>query len=241
MGKGIPAGAGNEGKEHREREAKSAAKRYVKDSPEADGPHVLADAAVSMHDGIVPSDPAVHHGTPDLRFLQGRIALTKPEVALAMGCTEYAVEQMQKRGEIPSVKLGRSYYFPVRAVERHLEALAYATSGALDQWEQALADATANRLRTARRRAYERRKAIQSRLKRARENRKRLIEREGIDSDSDAVEEAKQVIGQLWAAHEELDVEQQMVTEEGEKLRTDILSIMEEFGLDASDFDELEK
>jgi len=117
----------------------------------AAGPHVIADRSEAAYRDLVPPLP------PGLPGLMGRIALTVGEVAPALGLSERTVRKAIANGDIPSVMIGGRRLVPIRALERHLEALAYAETGALDTWEKALARATSVRLSRARRLAAERR------------------------------------------------------------------------------------
>lgn len=140
------------------------AKNEVAGSIESEGPHVIVDRADALHGAMSPNSPMENP------YLAGRIALTFEEVQGSLGIGERTLRTAMRNGEIPSVKVGGRRLFPVRALERHLEALAYAGSGALDAWESALVKATTVRLKTARRRALERRKYLRRKLAEARKN-----------------------------------------------------------------------
>lgn len=139
------------------------ARDTVAGSPEAAGPQVIAQRAQALHEGSVP-DPVI----PERNYLLGRIALTKEEMQAALGIGKKALETATVKGEIPSVLIAGRRLYPVKAVEQHLAALAYASSGALDAWEAALVKATSNRLRIARRRVSERHRHLIKALRDAR-------------------------------------------------------------------------
>lgn len=123
------------------------------------GPHVIADQAQELHDAIVP----VH--LDDLDLLAGRIALTMEEIQLALGLGEKAIRAAMRDGSLPSVLIGGRRMFPVKAIERHLEALAYAEAGVIDAWQAALTKGAAQRISRARRLANARRKAIRRKMR----------------------------------------------------------------------------
>lgn len=139
------------------------AEERVAASPERFGPHVLADEAERQAAEIIP----VH--APDLDYLAGRVALTLDEAQLALGIGPATLRTAIRDGQIPSTMIGGRRLVPVRALERHLEALAYAESGALDQWQQALTSASAARIAKNRRRNNERRRVTAMKRKKARE------------------------------------------------------------------------
>jgi hypothetical protein len=112
-----------------------------------------------------------------------------------------------KRGEIPSLLLGGRRLFPIKAVENHLAALAYASSGALDSWERNLVKATSNRLRIGRRRVNERARHLRRQLAQQRA--------QGITTVSDATA--------LRALIVELDSQQAL----GEATRTKLMREIE--------------
>lgn len=138
--------------------------------PDGDGPHVIAARADALHDSIVPE----HVG--ELEYLAGRIAISLQEVQLALGIGERTLKTAIRNGEIPTVKVGGRRLVPVKALERHLEALAYASSGALDAWQAALVKGAAFRLSVARRRAVERRRYLRRKIRGA--------QRAGITSEA---------------------------------------------------------
>ena len=129
----------------------AAARDAIQADGTAAGPHVIADSAEATYRDLAPRLP------PGLPALMGRISLTVGEVAPALGLSERTVRKAIADGEIPSVMVGGRRLVPIRALERHLEALAYAEAGTLDLWEQALARATSVRISRARRLAAERR------------------------------------------------------------------------------------
>lgn len=135
----------------------------VRGSPEAMGPHIIADRADSLADAMIPETVLFEQ-----TYLTGRIALSIEETQLALGIGERTMRTAMRNGEIPSVKIGGRRLVPVKALERHLEALAYASSGALDAWENALVQAATTRMKTARRRRWERRKYLRRKLREAR-------------------------------------------------------------------------
>jgi hypothetical protein len=172
------------------------------------GPQIITRRAEALQEGIVP-DPIV----PDRNYLMGRIALNKEEMQMALGIGRKALDAATKRGEIPSVLIGGRRLYPIKAVENHLAALAYASSGALDAWEHALVKANSNRLRIARRRAQERRRYL---VKALQERRRR-----GVPATlDDAIE--------LRALVTELDTQQMLTDRAREKILREIEQVERE-------------
>lgn len=122
------------------------------------GPHEISDAANELYESIIPP-------SPDLDYLAGRIALSLEETKLALGIGDRTLKLAIERGEIPTVKVGGRRLVPRRGLERHLEALAYAGSGALDLWQSALAKGAAVRVANARKQAVQRRKYLRRKLR----------------------------------------------------------------------------
>lgn len=138
------------------------ARRFLANSPEMEGPEVVLAAADQLRHAMVPES------TYEMDYLAGRIAISIEEAGLALGIGERTMRTALRDGTIPSVKVGGRRLIPVKALERHLEALAYAESGALDAWQQALVRGTSARLKEANRRAWERRRFLKRRLKESR-------------------------------------------------------------------------
>lgn len=120
------------------------AEEYVSTSPEQFGPHLVADLA--------------EENDIETGLLAGRITLTLEECQSALGIGPSTMRTAVRNGQIPTVMLGGRRMVPIKALERHLTALAYADVGALDQWQEALISAHANRIRRQRRRKLEARK-----------------------------------------------------------------------------------
>ncbi|HXJ69622.1 MAG TPA: helix-turn-helix domain-containing protein [Verrucomicrobiae bacterium] len=162
------------------------AKNYLANSPEMDGLEVILDAADQLRHAMVPES------TYEMDYLAGRIAISIEEAQLALGIGQRTMRTALRDGTIPSVKVGGRRLIPVKALERHLEALAYAESGALDAWQQALVRGTSARLKEANRRAWERRKFLRRRLKQSRaaiaEGRSQLHREEVIALKGDLAE-----------------------------------------------------
>ncbi len=175
-----------------------AAREAVKGSAEAAGPHVIIAREQDLLQAV--PDPVA----PDKNYLMGRIALTRDEMALALGIGLDALDAAVRRGDLPSVLIGGRRLFPIKAIENHLSALAYASSGALDGWERALVQATAARLKVAQRRAKERSRTLQ----------RRLARQGGIATEQDAIE-ARALLA-------ELDSQQALALAQREKLVTQI-------------------
>lgn len=135
------------------------AARNLRGTPEMDGPHIIGSAAEQLRRAMVPDDPY------ELDYLAGRIAISIEEAQLALGIGPRTMRTALRNGEIPSVRIGGRRLIPVKSLERHLEALAYATSGALDQWQLALIQGEATKMRQAQRRALERRRYLRRRLR----------------------------------------------------------------------------
>ena len=136
------------------------AEAFVHSSPEGMGPHVILDQAEAVREALVP--PSI-----ETEKLAGRIALSLEETRLALGIGERTLKTALRNGEIPSVKIGGRRLVPIRALERHLEALAYAESGALDAWQTMMVKGTAANIQRARRQAVARRKRYRSALRKA--------------------------------------------------------------------------
>lgn len=122
-------------------------------------PAATAEAADALWDAMVPPQPY------ELDYLAGRICISLEECQLAMGIGERTMKTALRDGSIPTVKIGGRRLVPVRALERHLEAMAYAESGCLDAWENAMVRGSTRRLREARRRAGERRRFLKRKLR----------------------------------------------------------------------------
>lgn len=120
------------------------AEEALVESPEQFGPHLVAGLA---------EDEDI-----DLGLLAGRITLTLDECQSALGIGPSTMRTAVRNGQIPTVMLGGRRMVPIRALERHLTALAYADVGALEQWQEALISSHANRIRRQRRRKVEARK-----------------------------------------------------------------------------------
>lgn len=135
----------------------------MRQSPEMDGPHIINDRADALLDVMAPQATLY-----EADYLAGRLALSSEEVMMALGIGERTLRTAMRNGELPSLKIGGRRLFPVSALTKHLDALAYAESGALDAWEAALVKAATNRMRVARRRAWERRKYLRRKLRAAR-------------------------------------------------------------------------
>lgn len=139
------------------------AERIARQSPEAAGPHIINDRADALMDVMQPQTTLYEQD-----YLSGRIALSLEEVQWALGIGERTLRTAMRNGEIPSVKIGGRRLVPTSALVKHLDALAYAESGALDAWEAALVKAATSRMKIARRRAWERRKYLRRKLRAAR-------------------------------------------------------------------------
>ena len=137
------------------------AAKLVAANPDLGHPGKVLDMADAMRDSMVPTHPY------EMDYWAGRICISVEECRLALGLGEHAMKNAISNGSIPSVKIGGRRLVPVKALERHLEALAYASSGALDAWQQALVQGQAARLKAARRRAWERRRYLRKRLSNA--------------------------------------------------------------------------
>jgi excisionase family DNA binding protein len=199
---------------------------YLRESPESDGPGVLADRADTLYHSLVPPHP------PELDYLAGRIALNMEETAAALGLGRSAIRTAIRNGQIPSVMVGSRRLIPIKALERHLEALAYADSGALDAWETALVHAATSRLRRVRRQAWERRKELRRKL---RESRRRMDE---LKKDPGAGREvARDIATQLVTIRAELTAEQALASRAGNDIARDLEYLMAEFGLTEADME----
>ena len=177
-----------------------AAREAVKGSAEAEGPQTIIAREADLKN-------ALPDAVPEQNWLAGRICLTKEEVALALGIGVIAVERATSRGELPSLLLGGRRLYPVKAIEEHLRALAYAGSGALDQWERAMVQATAARMKITQRRIKERNRYLKRRLAKA----------GGIVTDQDAAD--------MRALVAELDQQQILAHKQREKLMAQIEAV----------------
>jgi hypothetical protein len=167
---------------------REAAARFVAENEQAQGPHVLADQAEELHAAIVPAH------AEDLDLLAGRIALTMEEIQLALGLGEKAVRAAMRDGSLPSVLIGGRRMFPVKAIERHLEALSYAEAGVLDAWQAAVLKGSAQRISRARRLANARRKAIRRKMSEAH---RAMTPEEALGLQADLAElERQQALGE---------------------------------------------
>ncbi len=163
------------------------AARWVAENDAARGPHVIADQAQELHDAIVP--PSL-----ELDLLAGRIALTMEEIQLALGLGEKAIRAAMRDGSLPSVLIGGRRMFPVKAIERHLEALSYAEAGVIDAWQAAITKGAAQRISRARRMANSRRKAIRRKM---REAHRAMAPEEALQIQMDLAQlEREQAIGE---------------------------------------------
>jgi excisionase family DNA binding protein len=202
------------------------ARESVAGSQELDGPHVAVERADALYQAIVPPHP------PDLNYLAGRISLSVEEAQHALGIGPYAIKSAIKNGEIPSVKIGGRRLIPVKALERHLEALAYAESGALDAWESALVSAATGRLKRVRRQAWERRKELRRKLRLARRRAAELKDAPGTPR-----EVAQAVVTELASVRADLSAEESLATRVGHDLTKDIEMIQRDFKLNEADLD----
>lgn len=187
-----------------------------------DRPGVIADRAQRLHTSIVPTYP------DGFDALAGRISLTVDEAAPALGLSPRTVRNAIKNGEIPSVKVGGRRLIPVKALERHLEALAYAETGALDAWELALGKAVSVRLQRSRRKAYAARRELKRRMAKLRERAATMQE----GGPGETREEAERIVAELVAARAQLTQEERLAGGAGEALLGDIDAIKDEYGLD---------
>ncbi len=197
------------------------AKRLNRITGEDAGPAVAADRAEKLYTAIVPQLPK------GFDFLAGRISLTVEEAAPAMGMGVRTLRAAIAKGEIPSVKIGGKRLIPLRALERHLEALAYTESGALDMWETSLAKAASTRLQRSKRDAFNARKNLRERMKEARRRAAELQASPGAARDV-----AVTVVAELAAARAQLTIEEGLASKVGTDLLGDIESLTREFGLD---------
>lgn len=182
------------------------ARRYLAASPEMDGPEVILDAADQLRHAMVPES------TYEMDYLAGRIAISIEEAGLSLGIGERTMRTALRDGTIPSVKVGGRRLIPVKALERHLEALAYAESGALDAWQQALVRGTSARLKEANRRAWERRRFLKRRLKESRkaiaDGRSALHREELVALQADLVElRGHQAVTEKFASDFQIELE----------------------------------
>ncbi len=134
-------------------------------------PIELADRAEAIYDAIVP--PSV-----DFDYHVGRLSYTYEEMKLSLGVGDRTMRSAMANGELVSMKVGGRRMFPIRANERHMEALAYAEAGALDAWQAAIAKGASANLARSRRKALSRRKNLRAKLRKA--------HREGVKVDPDA-------------------------------------------------------
>ena len=195
------------------------AKRLNRATGEDQGPHVAADRAEKLYAAIVPRLP------DGLDALAGRLALTVDEAAPALGISVRSVRTAIANGEIPSLKLAGRRLIPIKALERHMEALAYTESGALDTWETMLAKAASTRLQRSRRQAYNARKELRRRMKEAR---RRAAELKGSPGEARLV--AEKVVAELAAVRAQLTIEEALATNAGQALLSDIEDLQREFG-----------
>lgn len=200
------------------------AKKLIRATGEAAGPHVAADRADSLFHSMMPVVPS------SLDYLAGRISLTVEEAAPALGIGVRTLRAAITAGEIPSVKIRGRRLIPLKALERHLEALAYTESGALDAWETMLAKAASSRLQRSRRQAYVARKNLRDRMKEARRRAADLKDTPGAARDV-----AAKVVAELAAARSQLSMEEAVATKAGLDLLKDIEQLQKEFGLTESD------
>lgn len=196
------------------------AKRFIRATGDDQGPRNIVERAEALHSSIVPAVP------PGFDYLAGRIALTVDEAAPALGISVRTLRAAIKDGEIPSLMIKGRRLIPLKALEHHLEALAYTSSGVLDVWETMLARAAATRLQRARGEAFRARKELRRRMKEARRAAADLK-----DSPGAARERAEAVVAQLAAARAQLTTEEQMATRMGEALLKDIEDLQREFRL----------
>jgi excisionase family DNA binding protein len=200
------------------------ARKMIRATGEADGPHVAANRAEQFHNALMPALPS------SFDYLMGRVALTVKEVAPALGISERSVWTAIKRGEIPSTKIAGKRLIPLKALERHLEALAYTESGALDTWETMLAKAASTRLQRARREAYNARKELRRKMKEVRRRAAELSDTPGAARDV-----AEKVVAELAAARASLTLEEAIASKAGQDLLSDIEQLQREFGLTEQD------
>ncbi len=193
---------------------------YIRKTGDSEGPAPTADRAEKLYHAIVPRLPE------QFDFLVGRIALTVDEAAPALGMGVRTLRAAIARGEIPSCKVGSKRLIPLRALERHLEALAYTESGALDMWETMLAKAASVRLQRSRRDAFSARRELRRRMKEARDR------AAALKSSPEATRAiAEKVIAELAAARSALSMEEMLTTKVGQDLLADITMLKDEFGL----------
>lgn len=148
----------------------------------APDPSELADRADSLHDAVVP--PSL-----ELDYLTGRITLSYEEMKLALGVGDRTMRTAIANGELPSVKIGGRRLFPIRAVERHLEALAYAEAGTLDAWQAAVAKGASANLARSRRKALAKRRYLVAKLRKA--------HKEGVSVNPDSYLELRAEIAEM--------------------------------------------
>ncbi len=169
---------------------REAAATWVRANDAGRGPHVIADQAAELFDAIVP--PSL-----DLDLLAGRVTLTLEEAQLALGIGEKALRRAMREGTVPSVLVGGRRLIPLKGLERHLEALAYAEAGVIDAWQAAITRGAAQRISRARRLANARRKAIRRKM---REAHRAMAPEEALQIEQDlAMLEAEQAIGERVA------------------------------------------
>ncbi len=141
--------------------ARDEAEALVRENPDLAGPQKVIEHAEDLFATMVPDSPF------ELDYLAGRICLSLEEVRMAMGIGSRTLETAIANGEIPSVKIGGRRLVPKRALERHLEAMAYAASGSLDAWQNAIITGQTARIKRARRMATEKRARMKKRLRNA--------------------------------------------------------------------------
>jgi excisionase family DNA binding protein len=153
------------------------AEAIVRENPDLVGPQHVIENAETLFATMVPDSPF------ELDYLAGRIALTVEETRMALGIGQRALEHAIANGDIPSVKIGGRRLIPKRALERHLEAMAYAASGSLDAWQNAIITGQSARIKRARRLATEKRSRMKKRLRTARA----AVERAGSEHGKDVL------------------------------------------------------
>lgn len=153
------------------------AEAIVRENPDLNAPERVIEHAEDLFATMVPDSPF------ELDYLAGRIALSLEETRLALGIGQRTLETAVANGEIPSVKIGGRRLVPKRALERHLEAMAYASSGSLDAWQNAIITGQTARIKRARRLGVEKRKRMLKRLR----NAKAAALRAGSDTRGDVV------------------------------------------------------
>lgn len=64
------------------------------------------------------------HPSPITPTTPPRLALSPEEAAAALGLSERTLQDLRKRGEVPTVRIGRRVLHPVDALRRWLDDLA---------------------------------------------------------------------------------------------------------------------